>query len=198
MHVFLSYRQADLGEAWRELFGGTPEVTVTDRDIFDVGADALISPANSFGFMDGGLDYQISERLGWHIQERVQSAIRTRPMRELLVGEAIILRTDNSHTPWLMAAPTMRVPMRVRESLNAYLAMKAILLAARSHSDAAPIRSIAIPGLGTGIGKLSTKIAAAQMWRAYDEVVHGNFVYPPSFGDAQRQHRKLNPDAQLS
>jgi O-acetyl-ADP-ribose deacetylase (regulator of RNase III) len=198
MHVFLSYRQADLGEAWRELFDRTPEVTVTDRDIFDVGADALISPANSFGFMDGGLDYQISERLGWHIQERVQSEIRKRPLRELLVGEAIIVPTDNPRTPWLIAAPTMRVPMRVRESLNAYLAMKAILLAALSHSDAIPIRSVAIPGLGTGIGKLSTKTAASQMWQAYDEVVHGSFVYPPSFGDAQRKHRKLNPDAQLS
>jgi O-acetyl-ADP-ribose deacetylase (regulator of RNase III) len=198
MRVFLSYRQQDLGDAWMEFFGGVPEVTVTDRDIFDVGADALVSPANSFGFMDGGLDYQISERLGWHIQERVQAAIRARPLRELLVGEAIVVPTDDARTPWLIAAPTMRVPMRVPESVNAYLAMKAILLTARAHADAIPIGSVAVPGLGTGIGKLSPKIAAMQMWEAYDEVVHGHFVYPPSFGDAQRKYRKLNPDARLS
>jgi O-acetyl-ADP-ribose deacetylase (regulator of RNase III) len=179
------------------LFVRTPEVIVTDCDIFEVGADALVSPANSFGFMDGGLDYQISERLGWHIQESVQAAIRARPLRELLVGEAVIVPTG-ARTPWLIAAPTMRVPMRVRESVNAYLAMKAILLAARAHAGAIPIRSVAVPGLGTGIGKLSPRIAAGQMWQAYEEVVRGNFVYPTSFGDAQRRHRRINPDALFS
>ena len=64
MQIFLSYRQEELGEAWKSLFEHSPNVTVTELNIFDIGADALVSPANSFGFMDGGLYYQISDLLG--------------------------------------------------------------------------------------------------------------------------------------
>jgi hypothetical protein len=63
----------DLGEpliaAWRREFDGIDGVTVSLGDIFsdkpgaigpddpiDIRADAVVSPANSFGFMDGGID----------------------------------------------------------------------------------------------------------------------------------------------
>ena len=101
-------------------FAKANDVTVTEEDIFELGADALVSPANSFGFMDGGIDHQISERLGWHIQDLVQKAIRARPLGELLVGEAIVVPTGDAQTPWLIAAPTMRgtdANPRVRERL---------------------------------------------------------------------------------
>lgn len=197
MKIFLSARQPELHAAWLRRFGDASDVTVSDADIFELGADALVSPANSFGFMDGGLDHQISERLGWHIQDAVQKAIRARPLGELLIGEAIVVPTGDARTPWLIAAPTMRVPMRIPESVNAYLAMKAILIAARSHVDEVPILSVAIPGLGTGVGKLDPETAAFQMWCAYDEVVHGHFTPPASFGEAQRRHIKLNTRVQL-
>ena len=40
--------------------------------VFTHGYGAVVSPANSFGFMDGGLDYKLSERFGWALQERLQ------------------------------------------------------------------------------------------------------------------------------
>lgn len=198
LKIILSARQPDLHAAWLHHFVVESDVIVTEDDIFEVGADAIVSPANSFGFMDGGLDHQISERLGWHIQDAVQKAIRARPLGELLIGEALVVPTGDARTPWLIAAPTMRVPMRIPDSINAYLAMKAILIAARAHNDVIPIRSVAIPGLGTGIGKLLPATAALQMWRAYDEVIRGHFTPPGSFGEAQRRHRQLNPAIQLS
>lgn len=198
MKLYLCDRRPELVSAWRRRFDGSPDVEVTERDIFELGADALVSPANSFGFMDGGLDHQISERMGWHIQDLVRRTIDTRPLRELLIGESIIVPTGDSRTPWLIVAPTMRVPMRIRESINAYLAMKALLLAARAHQDVVPIRSVAIPGLGTGIGELGPETAAEQMKHAYDEVVGGHFTPPTSFADAQKRHRYLNLDLRLS
>ena len=30
-------------------------------------ADAIVSPANSFGFMDGGIDMVYSKRFGWQM-----------------------------------------------------------------------------------------------------------------------------------
>lgn len=197
MKLYLTDRKPALLEAWRSEFIGQPNVTVTDASIFELEVDAIVSPANSFGFMDGGIDHQISERMGWHIQDAVQKAIKARPLGELLVGEAIIVPTGDARIPWLIAAPTMRVPMRIRESINAYLAMKAILLAARSHRDVIPIRSIACCGLGTGVGKLEPATAARQMLAAYDEAVNGKATMPASFGEAQKRHVRLNPDVQL-
>lgn len=197
MKIYLAAREHELRLAWARHFEGAPDVMVSEGDIFELGTDALVSPANSFGFMDGGLDHQISERMGWHIQDAVQRAIQARPMRELLIGEAIIVPTGSAPTAWLIVAPTMRVPMRIRESVNAYLAMKAILLAAHAHTDVIPIETITIPGLGTGVGKIDPNTAARQMWQAYDEVVNGNFTAPASFGEAQKRYIKLNPDAQL-
>jgi O-acetyl-ADP-ribose deacetylase (regulator of RNase III) len=198
MKLYLVDRKTELLDAWRNLFAGISDVIVTNDDIFSLGADALVSPANSFGFMDGGFDYQISERLGWNIQDEVQRTIRARPLGELLIGEAIVVPTGDARTPWLIAAPTMRVPMKIGESVNAYLAMKAILLAARDHKDVIPIDSIACCGLGTGIGKLEPDIAATQMWLAYDEIVRGNHTPPASFGEAQMRYRKLNRNARFS
>jgi O-acetyl-ADP-ribose deacetylase (regulator of RNase III) len=167
-------------------------VEVIPGDICRVPCDAIVSPANSFGFMDGGLDHLLSERFGWDLERCVQTAIQSRPLRELLVGEAIILPTEDPLTPWLICAPTMRVPMRIRTSVNAYLAMKAILIVAQSHADALPIQTIAIPGLGTGIGQLSPEIAAGQMFQAYQEIIQNDHKYPENFFEAQKTQLALN------
>ncbi len=118
-------------------------------------------------------------------------------MRELLIGEAIIVATEDAQTPWLICAPTMRVPMRIRTSINAYLAMKALLIASRSHRAEIPIETVAIPGLGTGIGQLASELAASQMRQAYEEVILGKTKYPGSFAEAQRMHVNLNRAALL-
>ena len=197
MRITLCYREESLGAAWQAVFKDAPEVSVIAGDICRLPCDAVVSPANSFGFMDGGLDHLLSERFGWDLERRVQAAIQSRPMRELLVGEAMVVPTEDAATPWLICAPTMRVPMRVRTSINAYLAMKAILLAARAHQAEIPIDSIAIPGLGTGIGELAPEVAASQMFQAYQEVVRGEAKYPGSFAEAQRMHAGLNRAAFL-
>lgn len=198
MKVILVDRKPELIAAWTEVFAQEDGVSVSGSDIRSIDCDAIVSPANSFGFMDGGLDYLLSDFLGWHVQERVQAAIRARPLGELLVGEALIVPTDFPRVPWLIVAPTMRVPMTVWHSVNAYLAMKALLVAARTHTDSIPIRSIAVPGLATGIGKLPERTAARQMHAAYVEIVLGRREFPGSFGDAQRRYVRLNPDVNLS
>jgi O-acetyl-ADP-ribose deacetylase (regulator of RNase III) len=141
-----------------------------------------------------GLDYALSERFGWALQSSLQRAIAARPLKELLVGEAIIVPTGNREVPWLISAPTMRVPMRLRQSVNAYLAMKAVLTTAIGHGGSPPIETVAIPGLGTGCGALPPEVAATQMWTAYREVILGEWRYPADFGEAQKAHLQLNPE----
>jgi len=184
----------NLGEEWRRLFDGRPDVEILQGDICRLRVDAVVSPANSFGFMDGGLDLALSQRLGSKLESNLQQAIASRPLKELLVGEALVLPTGDAAIPWLISAPTMRVPMRLRQTVNAYLAMKAVLTAVLSHTGLPPIQSVAIPGLGTGCGGLALPTAAKQMWTAYQEVVLGEWKAPPDFGDAQKAHLDLNPE----
>src|SRR5262249_50311914 len=120
--------------------------------------------------------------------------IAARPMKELLVGEALVISTGDIKVPWLISTPTMRVPMKLRQTINAYLAMKAILIAGKNHANKPNIETIAIPGLGTGCGGLDTDVAAYQMRVAYQEVILGKGKYPEDFGTAQREHRVLNPE----
>ena len=90
----------------------------------------------------------------------------------------------------------MRVPMNfnILTSVNAYLAMKAILIAAKSHPE---IHSVAIPGLCTGVGKMPVHSAARQMFRALEEIELGKKLDFPEFGDAQKYHWRLNEDGMI-
>ena len=63
--------KSSLCEAWRNAFADYPEVGVLAGDYFQRDADAIVSPANSFGFMDGGLDLAIKEELGHQAEEDI-------------------------------------------------------------------------------------------------------------------------------
>ncbi|XP_046553882.1 uncharacterized protein LOC124263347 [Haliotis rubra] len=141
-------RNIKMVAAWMEQFEDhKTRIEISHGDIFKdaPSADALVSPANSFGFMDGGIDMAYSLHFRWQMQERLQNIIRTEKHGELLVGDAIIMPTfeggakedsmdwsmTNEGQPikWLISAPTMRVPMTVKGTVNAYLAFRAVILA---------------------------------------------------------------------
>ena len=180
-----------LVEAWSDAFADIPSVSVSDDDFFSEPADAVVSPANSFGFMDGGLDLLIRSTLDG-IEASVQSMIVAKHHGELPVGSAEIVPTSHPRWPYLVCAPTMRVPENISRSLNAYLAFRAALLAvARFNASEPPpgIRSMLVPGLGTGVGRLDAKRCATQMRCAYDSVLGSGDI--PSFQTIQSTHIKL-------
>jgi len=155
--------------AWRDCFAQIPDVTVSHGDIFDEPADAIVSPANSFGFMDGGIDLAYSLRFGWDLQARLQVLLRREHDGELPVGQAVVIETYDAQFPWLISAPTMRVPMDVSESVNAFLAFRAVIRTVRQFNESAarPIRSVLCPGLGTAAGRMAPQACARQMHYAY-------------------------------
>ncbi len=68
MRLVLCDLNPRLVRAWQRYFGAIPDVHIECGDMLRVQADALVSPANSFGFMDGGLDQAISDFFGGTIQ----------------------------------------------------------------------------------------------------------------------------------
>ncbi|MEL6347990.1 MAG: macro domain-containing protein [Myxococcota bacterium] len=168
--LILADRSAALAAAWREVFEDEDMVEVYHGDFFTHAADAMVSPANSFGIMDGGLDLAIRDTLGFSAEARLQEIIKERFYGEMPVGSAVVVRTDNPKWPWMVSAPTMRVPEPVSQTLNPYLAFRAALVAVLHHNQgsAQKIRSMVVPGLCTGIGRVSARRCAGQMriaWR---------------------------------
>jgi O-acetyl-ADP-ribose deacetylase (regulator of RNase III) len=117
---------------------------------------------------------------------------------------AEIVDTDNSQIPFLIAAPTMRVPMILSGTVNPYLATRAVLLLIKNGvfssgmlegeriSDA--VKSVAFPGLGTGVGRVSPAICARQLRAAIDQIMLGRNKSPVTWADAQMRHQKLYTD----
>src|SRR6516165_8416263 len=84
---------ADVVRAWKKHFEGMDAVQVSAGDIFELKADAIVSPANSFGYMDGGIDLVYLRRFGWELQNRLQLHLREEHDGELPVGQATIVGT---------------------------------------------------------------------------------------------------------
>ena len=190
MKVILCDNKQPIIDRWKKDFSDTPVKIHTDN-IFDLEVDAIVSPANSFGFMDGGFDYALSEFFGWDLQETIKEYIHKLPMGELLVGQAVAFATGNDQIPNLIGAPTMRVPMNfnIPSSVNAYLATKAALLAAKEYVT---INSVVITGMCTGVGAMPVDIASKQMRVAYAETIEGKKPCHKDFHAAQMHQYELN------
>jgi O-acetyl-ADP-ribose deacetylase (regulator of RNase III) len=189
--IFLVDRSPGLIAAWEEAFEAFPQVEPRLADFFSVHADAMLSPANSFGIMDGGLDLAIRETLGFSVQEAAQRVIVERHHGELAVGTAEVVETGDPRWPFLVIAPTMRVPESIAQTVNAYLAFRAALLAVRRHNEAGrgTIRTMLSPGLGTGVGGLEPRRCAAQMRIALKQAIGAPRI--PSFHAIHTVHRAM-------
>jgi O-acetyl-ADP-ribose deacetylase (regulator of RNase III) len=165
--------------AFKERFDYLPNVEIANCGFEQLTTyDCLVSPANSFGMMDGGVDAAIIKFFGISLMERVQQKILDDYRGEQLVGTSFIIETGHPQHPFLAHTPTMRVPMQIVGTDIPYVAMWAMLLAVEQHNRHADcqISTIACPGFGTGIGRIPPDEAARQMALAYD-----HFIYPPKF-----------------
>jgi O-acetyl-ADP-ribose deacetylase (regulator of RNase III) len=163
---------AEVVDALQDAFVDAPWCSIEQGDILDEKADAIVSPANSYGMMDGGIDLAYSLHFGWELQKHLQDEIGRSFDGFLPVGAAVVVPTNETRIPWLISAPTMETPQAIERTRNVFLAMRAVIKAAFLHNSkststgATPIHDILIPGLGTGIGEMDPIEAAAQMWQA--------------------------------
>ena len=180
-----------LVDYWNEAFKDEPRVTAEQGDYFDVPADVMVSPANSFGIMDGGIDLAIRNILGEDVEAKLQEEIAIHFHGELPVGSAILIDTHHEKWKFLVAAPTMRTPGNVRDTTNAYTAFRAALLAVGHFNmdtlgpKPKNVRSMVCCGLATGCGKMTYSRCAVQMKAAWDQI-NGS----PQFSGFEEIHAK--------
>lgn len=160
MEIYFRDKNKDVVAALEYVFADKANYEV--GDIFSSPVDAMVSPANSFGWMDGGIDAAYVRKFGDIVEQRVQREIAKHPFAELLVGQSVVVPTGDDDFPYLIAAPTMRMP-RPTTAENVFLAARsAFSLALRLE-----YKSIACPGLGTLSGRVPPKDAAEAMHAGY-------------------------------
>ena len=163
--------------AWLDAFSDPGPWSIGSGHIVQSKADAIVSPANSYGFMDGGIDLMYRNHFGAGLQNRLQTYLKEHFNGFLPVGQAILIPTLKATIPHMIVAPTMERPMNVASTSNAYLALRAALHKVVEYNrytvehNQPPIHRILVPGLATGIGGMNVDTSARQMRKAVDEVL---------------------------
>jgi O-acetyl-ADP-ribose deacetylase (regulator of RNase III) len=169
-------RNTHIVQAWLQYFSDLPNVTMINDQFQNHSAHVVVSPANSFGFMNGGIDYWYSQLFGQQIQDRVQEVIKRDYDGELLVGQAFMVETGHQQFPELICAPTMRLPMRIMDPADVFLATRAALRLVKNFDNC----TIMFPGMGTGAGAIEPEMCAVHMRKAYNAVFVGE-QFPDSW-----------------
>jgi len=188
IEIHLCALDSAMAQAWASHFGPEPNVRIHEGDILAKKADAILSPANSFGFMDGGIDLAYSHFFDWDLQDRLQETLRREHAGELPVGSAVVVPTHHRDIPFLISAPTMRVPDNIADTVNVYLAFRAALLTVKASKG---IQSLLSPALGTGVGSMPVERAASQMYAAYADVILGETQWRSSARGILQHHARL-------
>jgi O-acetyl-ADP-ribose deacetylase (regulator of RNase III) len=167
-------------DAFRDRFRGLPGVRVVRARFEDLEPhDCFVTAGNSFGIMTAGIDAAVVHVHGQQLMDRIQRRILDDYLGEQPIGTAFIEPTGNPDYPWLAHAPTMRVPAGIDGTDKVYAATWGAFIAIDVHNRTSdPIRTVALPAMGTGFGGLAADEAARQMAAAYR-----HYLNPPTHLD---------------
>ncbi|KAI6154628.1 hypothetical protein BKA82DRAFT_82970, partial [Pisolithus tinctorius] len=139
--------------------------------------DCIVSPANSYGIMDGGFDFYLSMAFSpskdFHALTRlVQAAIRDRYYGFAPPGSCILvpgLPPNDFSCKVIAVCPTMRYPEELKWHKDiVYNTMWSLLVELEIWNEKADdeekkIKKVLMTGLGTGVGKIPSSVCAKQM-----------------------------------
>lgn len=177
LELVLCAVEEPLARAWEAAARQRHGIRVHHGSVLDVRAQAVVSPANSYGWMRGGID-AVYAQVFPNIEQAVRSAVLAFHGGELPVGEALVVPTGVPMPAWLISSPTMREPGETlpADTVHPYLAARGVFRLWRDGllDEGVLIRdvvhTIALPGLGTGVGGVAPETCARQVMAAWDEV----------------------------
>lgn len=177
LRISICEQNTDIAQIFSKVFEKVPYVEILQGNIFHLKAQAIVSPANSFGDMSGGFDKALDNFFEGNLQPKVLKHIQNHYLGEMPVGVADTIATSNAWYPYLIIAPTMRIPSNVGQSIHAYLAMRAILIAIIKHnlSSENKINHFVMPSLCTGVGRMPYQEAGEQILTAIHNILEGGW-----------------------
>src|SRR6516225_11302096 len=158
-------------KAWQDTFEENPEVEIVQGSMLEQPVSAWVSPTNSAGSMDGGLDAVIKKHFGQSIETAVQKEIARLYHGKMPVGHATCVPTGKHQPRFLISTPTMAQSSEdISDTMNVALACAAAFQAVHMQNAREPggIRSVALPGLGANTGRVPVEICADLMWTGYN------------------------------
>lgn len=180
--VFCDLNKKFIDEAAKAMEDVHPQVAIEFRfgNVRECPVDnsAFISPANSLGFMDGGIDaaYMLMfDGVQSSVRHKIRSLdIQTNLGRPYLpIGSAIYV--DVGETTILISAPTMFLPHNVADTNNAYHAfMAALCMYEKALMKCPYITTMVCPALCTGYGGMEPSKAVEQMRKALVDFLEGH------------------------
>jgi len=129
------------------------KISIVTGDITKLKVDAIVNPANSMLFMGGGVAGAIKRVGGKEIEDE---ALKSAPVP---VGKAIATKAGKLEAKYVIHAPTMEKPAMLTTIDNVKLAMEGVL----NCVERLGVKSVAFPGIGTGVGGLNSEEAARVM-----------------------------------
>lgn len=135
-------------------------IDVVQGSILDARTEVIVNAANSHGVMGGGVAGAIKRAAGIEVE---QEAVKQAPIP---VGQAVLTSGGKTLFKGIIHAPTMPEPGMRIPAEHVALATKAAL----SLADEKGFTSMAIPGMGTGVGGVDSEEAARRMVEAIRSV----------------------------
>ena len=129
------------------------EITCLQGSLLDVEAQVIVNAANSHGLMGGGVAGIIRRAAGSQVEDEA------REQAPIPVGQAVLTSGGRTRFAGIIHAPTMPEPAMRIPVENVKLATRAALRLA----DEQGFVSLAIPGMGTGVGRVAPEEAAHGM-----------------------------------
>lgn len=171
MNIYLLDINKSIINQWNLYFGDCSDVKIVNMYLDDFlntyDVDCVVSPANSYGIMDGGFDAAISDYFGCDLMKVVQDKIIKECYGEQIVGTSIIVDIPRSDKK-LIHTPSMRIPSRIKDPMVIYYCMRSTLMLALDSG----IKNIVIPAFGGSCGGVNANVIAYMMKEAYKQVMN--------------------------
>lgn len=129
------------------------KIETVQGSILEAEADFIVNPANSAGVMGGGVAGVLRRAAGTEVE---REAMARAPIP---VGDAVATSAGKLPFKGILHAPTMARPAEAIPAENVRSATRAALALAEREKA----RSVAFPGMGTGVGRVSPDAAAEAM-----------------------------------
>lgn len=168
LKIYLLDINKEMTDTWKRFFKDIPNIEICNTDFATFmnshkDIEGIVSPANSFGLMDGGYDKAIIDYLGPNAQTNVLTLLNLVYYGEQPVGTCLAVPF------WkyvILHTPTMRTPGKILDRTVIYSCMRSVLLTCIKHK----IKSVVIPAFGGCTGRMDKREIANMMRLAYEQI----------------------------
>ena len=168
LKIYLLDINKEMTDIWEIFFKNIPNVEIHNTDFSTFmnshpDVEGIVSPANSFGLMDGGYDKAIIDYLGPNAQTNVLTMLNLIYYGEQPVGTCLAVPF---YKYIILHTPTMRTPGKILDRTVIYSCMRSVLLTCMKSN----IKSVVIPAFGGCTGQVDKREIANMMRLAYKQI----------------------------